>query len=119
MTAEMSLSPGRPPTDAELAIAAARGDRRAFALIYDRYADRLHDYCVGMMHDRDAAADCVQDAFCTAADALGGLRDPDKLRPWLYSIARSKVLHHIRDHRRETLVAEVRHVQALRELGGI
>jgi len=106
MTAEMSLSPGRPPTDAELAIAAARGDRRAFALIYDRYADRLHDYCVGMMHDRDAAADCVQDAFCTAADALGGLRDPDKLRPWLYSIARSKVLHHIRDHRRETLVAE-------------
>ena len=106
MTAEMSASQVRPPTDAELATAAATGDRNAFGMIYDRYADRLYDYCAGMMRDRDAAADCVQDAFCTAAGALGGLRDPDKLRPWLYAIARSQVLHRIRDHRRETLVAE-------------
>jgi hypothetical protein len=36
------------PTDAELAGAAATGDRGAFAQIYARYADRLHDFCVGM-----------------------------------------------------------------------
>ena len=33
-------------SDAELALAAAAGDRAAFAGIYDRYADRLHYYCV-------------------------------------------------------------------------
>ena len=32
-------------TDAELALASAAGDRDAFAGIYDRYADRLHDFC--------------------------------------------------------------------------
>ena len=77
-------------SDAELAVAAAGGDRRAFAGIYDRYADRLHDFCIGMLRDRDSAADCVQDAFCTVATSLGGLREPDKLRPWLYSICRNE-----------------------------
>ena len=69
-------------SDADLVGAALSGDRMAFAGIYDRYADRLHDFCVGMVRDRDAAADCVQDVFCTAATALDKLREPDKLRPW-------------------------------------
>ena len=87
--------------DAELARAAAAGDRLAFGKIYDRYADRLHDFCVGMLRDRDAAADCVQDVFCTAATQLPKLRDPDRLRPWLYAIARNEALRCIRDRRRE------------------
>lgn len=89
-------------SDAGLATAAAAGDTRAFAGIYDRYADRLHDYCVGMLADRDGAADCVQDVFCIAATRLPQLRDPDKLRPWLYSIARNEALRRINERRRET-----------------
>lgn len=88
-------------SDADLVGAALSGDRAAFAGIYDRYADRLHDYCVGMVRDRDAAADCVQDVFCTAATALNTLREPDKLRPWLYAIARNEALRRIRQRRRE------------------
>ena len=94
---------GPADTDADLARAAAAGDRSAFAGIYDRYADRLHDYCVGMLRDRDDAADCVQDAFCTAATRLNQLRDADKLRPWLYAIARNEALRRLRDRRRETV----------------
>lgn len=100
-----AVGPGR--ADAELARAAAEGDRRAFAEIYDRYADRLHDFCIGMLRDRDAAADCVQDTFCTAATILGDLREPDKLRPWLYSIARHQALKSIRSRRRERLSDEL------------
>jgi RNA polymerase sigma factor (sigma-70 family) len=88
-------------SDADLVGAALAGDRMAFAGIYDRYADRLHDFCVGMVRDRDAAADCVQDVFCTAATALDKLREPDKLRPWLYAIARNEALRRIRQRRRE------------------
>jgi RNA polymerase sigma factor (sigma-70 family) len=94
-------------SDAELALASAAGDRAAFAGIYDRYADRLHDFCVGMLRDREAAADCVQDAFCIAATKMTQLRDPEKLRPWLYSIARSEALRRIRDRRRETVSDEL------------
>jgi RNA polymerase sigma factor (sigma-70 family) len=98
---------GPADTDADLARAAAAGDRGAFAGIYDRYADRLFDFCVGMLRDRDDAADCVQDAFCTAATRLRQLRDADKLRPWLYAIARNEALRRLRDRRRETLSDEL------------
>ena len=94
-------------SDAELACAAAAGDRAAFAGIYDRYADRLHDFCLGMVRDRDAAADCVQDVFCTAAGRLSQLREPDKLRPWLYAIARNEALRCIRQRRREQVSEEL------------
>lgn len=103
MTAEPSWDIAGPPeSDADLARASAAGDRTAFAAIYDRYADRLHDFCAGMLGDRHSAADCVQDAFCIAAKRLPQLREADKLRPWLYSIARNEALHRIRDRRRET-----------------
>ncbi len=93
--------------DATLARAAASGDRSAFAEIYDRYADRLHDFCIGMLRDREAAADCVQDVFVTAATKLVQLREPDRLRSWLYAIARSEALARLRDRKREQLSEEL------------
>lgn len=97
----MTIAPPDALDDAELAMAAARGSQPAFAAIYDKYADRLHDFCVGMLRDRDAAADCVQDTFVTAATKLVQLREPERLRPWLYAIARHEALSRIRDRRRE------------------
>ncbi len=96
-----SLEPADALDDANLAKAAARGDRRAFTAIYDRYADRLHDFCAGMLRDRDAAADCVQDVFVIAAGKLAALEDPDRLRAWLYAIARHEALACLKKRRRE------------------
>ena len=88
--------------DAELVGAAVAGDRAAFAGIYDRYADRLYDFCLGMVGNNDAA-DCVQETFCMAAVDLPNLRDAHKLRPWLYAIARHQALRVLRARRRETV----------------
>ena len=82
--------------DAELVRAATAGDRGAFAAIYDRYADRLHDLCWSLLRDRDEAADATQDAFLVAAERLGQLRDPERLRPWLYAVARSQAFRRAR-----------------------
>jgi RNA polymerase sigma factor (sigma-70 family) len=94
-------------SDAELATAAAAGDRCAFARIYDRYADRLYKYCLGLVRDHHAAADCVHDVFCEAARCLADLREPAKLRPWLYAMARHQALRHIRNRRREEVRNEL------------
>ena len=40
-----------------------------------------------MLSGPDRAADAVQDTFVIAAANLGGLRDPRRLRPWLYAVA--------------------------------
>ena len=105
MTEALELQPS--VSDGDLARAAADGDRQAFAEIYDRYADRLYDFCVGLTGDRDAAADCVQDAFCVAATDLANLREPDKLRPWLYSIARHHAMRRLRHRYREEVSDEL------------
>jgi RNA polymerase sigma factor (sigma-70 family) len=99
----MDGRPARPDArdDAQLVRAATGGDRGAFAAIYDRYADRLHDFCWGLLRDRDEAADATQDAFLVAAERLGQLRDPERLRPWLYAVARSQALRRIRARSRE------------------
>jgi RNA polymerase sigma factor (sigma-70 family) len=93
--------------DAVLARAVAAGDMSALAGIYDRYADRLHDYCWSVLRDRDEAADAVQEVFITAARRLGQLREPEKLRAWLYAVARHEALRRIGLRRRETITEEV------------
>jgi len=55
----LATSPIRLHSDAELTRAAVSGDKRAFAMIYDRYSNRLYDFCVGMLANRDSAADCA------------------------------------------------------------
>lgn len=74
--------------DAPLVRAACEGDKQAFADIYDRYADRIFSFLCTVVRNREDAADLLQDTFLTAAARLDQLRDPEKLRPWLYAIAR-------------------------------
>lgn len=76
--------------------AALSGDRASFEGIYDRYGDRIHDFCWSMLRDRDAAAVAVRDIFVIAARRLGRLHRHSSLRPWLYAIARRRVLRRLR-----------------------
>ena len=42
------------------------------------------------------AADAVQDTFVIAAGKVSALRDPDRLRPWLYAVARNECHRRLR-----------------------
>jgi len=78
-------------TDRDLVVALVEGDHLALAEIYDRYADRLYDTATAMLRDPHEAADAVQDVFVVAAEKLDQLRDPDRLRPWLFAVLRHGV----------------------------
>ena len=73
-------------------VARSRVTRRHGQHIYDRYADRLHDYCWSILRDHHEAEDALQDAFVTAAARIDQLRDPARLRPWLYAVCRTSAL---------------------------
>ncbi|WGX95912.1 sigma-70 family RNA polymerase sigma factor [Nocardioides sp. L-11A] len=92
---------GPPADDATLVAGVLAGDRRAFAGVYERYADRLHDFAYSMLRSREEAADCVADAFVVMAEKVGQLRDPARLRPWLYSVVRNECLRTLRGRARE------------------
>src|SRR6266581_4776544 len=76
-------SVGRAPREA---------DRQMITRLYDSYAVHLFDYCTGVLRDPAAAADIVQDTLIAADAQIGKLRDPERLRVWLYCIARRQCL---------------------------
>lgn len=101
----MTEASGR--SDAELAASAAAGGRAAFAEIYDRYADHIFDLCASVLRDRTDAADAMQETFLLAAQRLAQLREPTKLRAWLFAIARHEALRLIRARSRVRPTEEV------------
>jgi RNA polymerase sigma factor (sigma-70 family) len=82
------------------------GDPRGLAGVYDTYASRLYAYCTTVLRNREAAADALHDTLLVARERAGQLRDPDRLRPWLYAIARNECLRTLRDQRRTTELDE-------------
>ena len=76
------------------AIVAGQADGLAAA--YDRYAPALYAYCRSLLGEPADADDVVQDTFIIAAAKLGGLRDPGRLRPWLYAVARNECRRRLR-----------------------
>ncbi len=88
------------PTDAELVALVLTADREAFALVYDKYGTKLYDFAYSMLRHREDAADSVADSFVIFAERLPQLRDPDRLRPWLYAITRSECLRRLKARKR-------------------
>jgi RNA polymerase sigma factor (sigma-70 family) len=85
--------------DREVVASIVAGDPAGLATAYDRYAPALHAYCRSMLREPADAADAVQDTFVIAASRLRDLREPDRLRPWLYAVARNVCLRKLREHK--------------------
>jgi RNA polymerase sigma factor (sigma-70 family) len=85
-----------PIDDAQIVAAIVAGDAAGLAAAYDLYAAALYAYCRSLLAEPADAADAVQDTFVLAASKLGGLRDPDRLRPWLYAVARNECHRRLR-----------------------
>ena len=79
-------------SDSELVLAAREGDQSAIGQIYDRYADRLFGFAFSILRDREEAADAVHDVILRSSQRLDQLKDPSRLRPWLFAIARNEVM---------------------------
>src|ERR1700761_6573844 len=82
--------------DAEVVASIVAGDPNGLATAYDRYADPLFKYCKSLLSDPADAADAVQDTFVIAASRLDGLREPERFRAWLYTVARNECLRILR-----------------------
>ena len=67
-------------------------DRQVITNLYDTYAAHLFDYCSAILQNPAAAADALQDTLIAADALIGKLPDPERLRVWLYCIARRQCL---------------------------
>jgi RNA polymerase sigma-70 factor (ECF subfamily) len=76
------------PDDA-LILAAQRGDRAAFGLLYARYSRMVHGILLARVPFSDVD-DLVQDVFLQALPRLNALREVSRFPGWLASIARNR-----------------------------
>jgi RNA polymerase sigma factor (sigma-70 family) len=98
--------------DRAVVAALVAGDPRGLEGAYRAYAGLLYNYCRALLHDADAAADAVHDTFVIAGQRAGQLRDPDRLRAWLYAIARNECLRLLRTRARHVPLEEAGDVSA-------
>ena len=96
---------------------AAEGDEVAFGRIVTAYQEQVYCICVVVCRDRSLAEEAVQSAWSKVWRRLGTLREPDKLRPWVASVAVNEAKSLLRKRRRRSEV-EVS-VDSSDEPGGI
>lgn len=105
----------RPPSwdtataDEDLVALAQRGEREAFAALYDRYLPRVHGYCYRLLGTREMAEDANTEVFMRALAALPAYR-AGSFRSWLFAIAHNVVTDELRRSRPSFPLEEAAHL---------
>src|SRR5690348_13011858 len=89
------------PGGGETMLLRCERDTQAFEAALRAERARLVRLCARITGDVDAAEDLAQETLMEAWRALGRLRDPDGLSPWLAAIARNVCLRWARERGRE------------------
>jgi len=102
MVAELS---SRGPILASTVADALAGDVAAFAQIVRAHHNDMVRVCHVICGDRDLAQDAAQSAWPIIWRKLSSLREPDKLRPWVVSVAANEARQMVRRLHRDRVVA--------------
>ena len=87
--------------DTELVSQSLTGSREAFSRIVERYQSLICSVAYSATGSLTQSEDMAQETFVIAWKQLGQLREPEKLRSWLCSIARSVISSATRRQTRE------------------
>jgi RNA polymerase sigma-70 factor (ECF subfamily) len=93
--------------DALLAVRCQLGERAAFDELISRWHEPLWRYLRRLASSDDAARDLAQDTWLRVFRGLARLREPAKLRPWLFGIARNVAMDRLRAQYAVGLPADV------------
>jgi RNA polymerase sigma-70 factor (ECF subfamily) len=101
-----ALSPTRSHALAEARRALSR--RRRFESLLDRHEGRLRRLAHGMLGERDAVDDVLQEAFVKAYRALPAqFDDPRSESAWIYRIVHRACIDELRRRRRRPVLTEI------------
>src|SRR5262245_54859961 len=82
-------------SDAELAGRLRAGDAAALGQLYDRHVRGIHDFLARLLRDPVAAEDLTHSTFLRAWERREALRDPARVRAWLYATAHNLAVNHV------------------------
>ena len=85
-----------PLSDHALAIAAGKGDLKAFETLYERHHRRVYSLCLRMTQNATEAEDLAQEAFIQLFRKIGSFRGESAFTTWLHRLTVNQVLMHFR-----------------------
>ena len=77
------------------------GDVEKLSLLFERHHARLYGFCLGLLGNREAARDLVQEVFFRVLRYRESYRPEAPFAPWLYRLARNAGIDHLRKSGRE------------------
>lgn len=73
-----------------------RGEPEAFEVLVREHQDRVFDFCVRMVGDREEASDLVQEIFVSVHQNLSKFREDSKLSTWIFRISKNQCINRLK-----------------------
>lgn len=84
------------PTDEEIARRVQTGETAMFAILVERYEEKLLRYARRFLFDADDSQDMVQTVFIKAYEHIQSFDNKKRFSPWIYRIAHNEFLNAIK-----------------------
>jgi RNA polymerase sigma-70 factor (ECF subfamily) len=82
-----------------------QGDAAALREVVDAFQERITSVVAGMLRDRDAVDDVVQETFVKAFYRISSFQGDSGLYTWLYRVAINLAKDHVKRHARRPAIA--------------
>lgn len=92
--------------DADIVQSVLQGNKTAYAILVERYQSFVFTIIHRLIPQREEAEDVSQEVFVKAYLSLAGFKGNSKFSTWLYTIAHTTALSHLRKTRVSTVFAE-------------
>ena len=93
--------------DELLAVRCQLGEREAFDLLTERWHQPLWRYARRVTGSDDAASEVVQDVWLRVLRGIARLREPARLRSWLFGIAHRTLMDRLRGRYANAAVTDI------------
>ena len=82
--------PGEAKSDVQLALELLKGDEEAFTQFVNAFHARLSQYSFLMCGQKEDAEDVAQETLLKVFESIDQLRDPNRLKAWVFRIAKNE-----------------------------
>lgn len=93
-------------TDEEIVEKIRSNDRDMYAVIIERYKNKLLRYVTSLVHDNDRASHVVQDTFVKAYINLNGFNTKKKFSSWIYRISHNESMNMLKKYKSEVQIPD-------------
>lgn len=92
----------------QLISALKEGDQCSFRIIVDEYQKMVLNCCYRFVLNKETAEDLTQDVFIEVYRSIASFKNESKLSTWIYRIAVSKSLDHLKSMKRKKRFALIK-----------